>query len=249
MYRGFNLELKKHDLPLSVARDVTTESKSKTIQSLSKYFTNGTIDARALEADWFGGVSANIFLSHSHDDLEVATALANTLYSKFGLTCFIDSFVWGYSANLIREIDNNFCLNTDEKTYSYSERNKSTSHVHMLLSTALIKMIDRCEAIMFLNTPHSIVTSELIKGKQDSTASPWIYAELIASKYMRQTVPERRKGKLAEAMESGDNVVARSLPDFLYDAPLSHLTSMTSAHLTAWQKCGKKGGRSTRLSL
>jgi hypothetical protein len=241
MYRGFNLKLKKQQLASPFAPDVTAEWKRTTTASISKHFKRGTIDATALEEDWFGGVSADIFLSHSHHDMELAIALANMVYEKFGLTTFIDSFVWGYSANLLKEIDNNFCLSQDKKTYSYSERNKSTSHVHLMLSTALTKMIDRCEATIFLNTPQSIVTADLMNGTKESTASPWIYAELIASKYMRQTLPERRKKTLNEAMESRENVVARRLPKFLFDAPLSHLTSMTSAHLIAWQQCGETG--------
>nr|MBK7064154.1 hypothetical protein [Deltaproteobacteria bacterium] len=63
----------------------------------------------------------------------------------FGLTAFVDSSVWGDANELLAEIDNRFCWSDDRRTYDYRKRNNSTSHVHMMLATALSVMIDRCE--------------------------------------------------------------------------------------------------------
>ncbi|MCC5439660.1 hypothetical protein [Clostridium botulinum] len=46
-------------------------------------------------------------------------------------------------------IDNNYCFNKDTETYDYIKRNYSTSHVYIMLSTALSMMIDRAESIFF----------------------------------------------------------------------------------------------------
>lgn len=53
----------------------------------------------------------------------------------------------GKKATLLRKIDNRYCVSSrDEngniKTYGYGLRNKSTSNVHMILYTALMKMMD-----------------------------------------------------------------------------------------------------------
>jgi len=44
----------------------------------------------------------------------------------------------------------------DGKIYDYELRNYTTSHVHMMLSTALTEMIDNTECIMFYNTSLSV---------------------------------------------------------------------------------------------
>ena len=64
----------------------------------------------------------------------------------FGLTAFIDSCIWGHSDKLLKIIDNKYCRNSDD-SYNYTARNFSTSHVHMMLMTALNKMIDKTECL------------------------------------------------------------------------------------------------------
>ena len=52
----------------------------------------------------------------------------------------------------------------------------------MMLSTALTMMIDKVECVLFLNTPKSIDTTEVI----DKTKSPWIYLEMAMMKLVRK---------------------------------------------------------------
>lgn len=119
-------------------------------KSLNNYIgVDGIINGCELEADWFPKVQADVFLSHSHKDEELAIRLAGWLYDKFKLTTFIDSCIWGYSDNLIRRIDDKYCKNYKNQTYYYKKRNTSTSHVHMMLMNALMKMIDKSECIFF----------------------------------------------------------------------------------------------------
>lgn len=238
MYQGFNLELNSADLSTWNNVDVSQKLKKTTRAGILQYSKEGTVDAKKLEDDWFGVVRADVFISHSHADEDLALKLANGLSAKLGLTCFVDSFVWGFADELLKEIDDEFCYNTDKKTYSYEQRNKSTSHVHLMLCAALNKMIDRCESIIFLNTPQSLITSDLLESAANLTASPWIYTELVASKLMRRTVP-KRAGILKKAMES---VEARNLPTFVYETSLSHMTTLSAQELKKWADCGEKGG-------
>lgn len=126
----------------------------------------------------------NVFLSHSHDDKDLAIAIAGFLKVELGLNTFIDSCLWGYADNLLKEIDNEYCKFPDGASYNYNKRNKSTAHVHMMLSVALSTMIDNCEAFFFLNTPQSISFTNDIDTEQ-ATGSPWIYSELSLANLIR----------------------------------------------------------------
>ena len=44
-----------------------------------------------------------------------------------------------------------------------------------------MKMMDRTECLMFVNTPSSVKWSDMI-SEELATESPWIYGELLATK-------------------------------------------------------------------
>ena len=126
------------------------------------------------------------------------------MHDEFNLTAFIDSCVWGYCDNLLQQIDDAHCKKKDGKTYNYNLRNYTTSHVHMMLSTALTEMIDHTECIMFYNTPNSVsLVDDLqaIKGeKKKVTLSPWIYHELAMTSFIRIRKPDRTISLLENAL-------------------------------------------------
>lgn len=71
-------------------------------QNLNKYLLqDGSLDATAIEEDWFPEIKANVFLSHSHADEKAVISFANYLYQEYGITSFIDSIVWGYADDLL----------------------------------------------------------------------------------------------------------------------------------------------------
>lgn len=109
---------------------------------------DGVIDGTKLQENWFPTKHKfNVFLSHSHNDKQLAIALAGFLKDKLGLNAFIDSCLWGYSNDLLKEIDQRYCRHRNGVSFDYNKRNYSTSHVHMMLSIALSRMIDNCEAV------------------------------------------------------------------------------------------------------
>ena len=149
------------------------------IQSSLKEFigTDGMIDGTKLQDNWFPiKQNFSVFLSHSHIDEQLAISIAGFLKKELNLNTFIDSCLWGYSNDLLREIDEKYCRQSNGRYFDYDKRNYSTSHVHMMLSIALSRMIDECEAVFFLNSENSISIGEEIS--QERTASPWIYYEL-----------------------------------------------------------------------
>ena len=166
-------------------RNLFNKYEKKFNAKLEEFTINGRIDGSKLQENWFPEIEADIFLSHSHQDEDLAITLAGYLHYHYGLTIFIDSCFWGYSNNLLRAIDNKYSKSPTGDSYNYDKRNYSTSHVHMMLSSALQKMIDNTECLIFLNTENSL--SSLTDDIEDKTMSPWIYMELIASKITRRT--------------------------------------------------------------
>lgn len=184
MFRGFNLSLKNSDYSaFKPCGDRLTSAYRKAVQNVLDYFITdtGVIDGSKLQEDWFPQVKADVFISHSHNDEEIAIALAGWLKKTFQLTTFIDSCVWGYSDDLLKRIDDRYCLNSD-KTYDYEKIKGSTSHIHMMLSTALGMMIDNTECLIFLNTPRSITSNDVVS----KTQSPWLYMEIAIAKIIRR---------------------------------------------------------------
>lgn len=203
--------------------------------SLEKYINpDGSLSETDIENEWFPNIDAHVFLSHSHNDLEFVISFAGWLYEKFKIEAFIDSGVWGNADDLLKSIDNKYCVssrdeNGNVKTYEYALRNKSTSNVHMILYTALMKMIDKTECLMFINTPSSLKWSDMFSEKS-AIVSPWIYGELLASKLIRNRSRKDhrylfRKSFFEHADESFGNL------DIEYTFDIKHLIDIEDYNL------------------
>jgi hypothetical protein len=58
-----------------------------------------------------------------------AIILARILYEKFGIKTFIDSCIWSYSNNLLKQIDNDYCRNINGKNYNYLKNNFTVAQI------------------------------------------------------------------------------------------------------------------------
>lgn len=233
MHRGYSLSLTYDNTAhYEVAKSRFAELKQE-VQRNIQSFTNkdGTIDGSKMSADWFPVFDADVFISHSHKDEETAFALAGWLSEHFGLTAFVDSGIWGFSAELLKIIDNAYCLNPGGETYSYEKRNHSTSHVHMMLSTALSRMIDRSECLFFLNTPNSITPEDVI---EDRTLSPWIYSEIEMTRLIRKKSAVEHRQRIVSFTESMIQVMKAIR--IKYRVTLDHLAPLDEAALVKWGK-------------
>ena len=189
-------------------------------KSLKKFIgSDGVINGTKLQNSWFPinqDHKFNVFLSHSHNDENLAIALAGFLKKELNLNTFIDSCLWGYSNDLLRVIDEKYCIHSNGESFDYDKRNHSTSHVHMMLSIALSRMIDNCEAIFFLNSENSISLSEEIE--KERTSSPWIYNELSLADTMRiKPINEYRDIFLNFSNREYDAVNESTLLNIKYD--------------------------------
>lgn len=234
MFVGINAHITEPGVFLPYSKEfgqgLFDEQKSKVQSQLCSYaLYEDVLDATHIEEEWFPSIDADVFISHSHMDQELAIGLAGWLNKIFGISSFIDSCVWGYADDLLKIIDKKYCVSKRKPdgsidTYDYKKRNQSTAHVHMILNTALQKMIDKTECLVFLNTPNSLLIDDVIGGS--TTASPWIYSELSFSRMCRQK-------KLAEYRS---HLVHDSIHEFTplnvkYDVSLSHLVDITDRDL------------------
>lgn len=168
-----------------IGKNLMRDFRNNISGSIETYLkVNGHVDANELSDNWFPKVDADIFISHSHADEDLALILAGWIFETFELKSFIDSTVWGNISDLQRQIDSPLIM--DNGNYNYHKRNQSTAYVHLLLSTALTKMMDNSEAIFFLSTNNSLKVYE-----ENITESVWIYHEIFTSKFLRKQLPSR----------------------------------------------------------
>lgn len=247
MYRGYKVDLQELETDdyldisnyISVGENIHRQNKAQVKKKLDSFKdSNGNLIASQIIAGWFPPIKADVFLSHSHKDEAMVLGLSGFLYDCLGITSFVDSTIWGYSDDLLRLLDDRYCYNESTDTYSYSRRNRSTSHVHIMLSIALMKMINSCECIMFVDTPNSISPKKYINDG-DETDSPWIYSEISMTSLVRRRSLLQHRGLLVKSARAADSL-AESL-QVQYDVDLSHLIPLTGAQFAEWKQCKKKG--------
>lgn len=230
MYRAFKLDCFEWcDKYQNKGGGFYNLNSKKIRNNIVKFFDNGKINGSDLRDDWFPDVEASVFISHSHRDIAFAKSLAAWLYTRFGITSFVDSFVWGYSLDLQKRLDNKYCLNDDKKHYDYQSRNVTTSHVNMMLATALSRMLDKCECAIFVSSPNSVKHT---KNSDPMLESPWIFYELSQLEIIRKEKPDRTE-QLKEARDYKFSRKGADIP-IHYRADFSSLTKINALALEEW---------------
>lgn len=153
------------------------------------------------------------------------------LHKNLGLRCFVDSIFWKYSNKLIEKLDYDYCRYYDKAAkkylYRYSKRNITTANVHCMLTMALMKMMDSCEMVIFIDSENSI------KYDNDSTKtpSPWIYEEIEMANKLPSHLPDRlRDSKSDYLSESELRMFTKGVENvtFMYDAKLKSFSDLTA---------------------
>lgn len=235
MYRAYNLQIGLGDWSDWQVNPLIAKLQEEVKVLLSHKLDNyvrpdSSLDGSAMQEDWFPQLKQfHVFISHSHQDYDLALKLASKLYKTFNLLAFIDSNVWGCSDDLLRSIDDRFCYNSERDTYSYSLRNKTTSHVHMMLMTAISQMMYNTECLFFLNTPNSIDPARDIPS---STFSPWIYSELALAHVMKKRSPEEHRCSeiVKEAYAATDSAL-----QIRYKVSIQSLNDLRLFHMILWE--------------
>lgn len=245
MYRGFNLKLDE-DIFSDKEKNYYSKIAERKILKLVKHFPflnvstlkeKNILDAKQIMDDYFPKYDRfDIFLSHSHNDINLALTISGILKEEFNLNVFVDSIVWRNCTDLLRNIDEEYCRRKDG-LYDYNRRNYSTSHVYLILMNSLNMMIDECEALFFLNTPDSILLKDNLNNIDDldKTLSPWIFSELQTSEIIRKKIPKRFS---KETKLFSDNKTIPTNENYQfgieYEAKLDHLTEMSPDIFLKW---------------
>lgn len=246
MYKGYRLSCKfteefytSYESYFDTNLSSNAQSEASVISSIRKII-NGTdvINADKIAENVFPKIDCDIFISHAHVDARKAKAIAAYLHKQLGLTCFIDSFAWGNIKDIQSEIDED--CKSGPSTWNYNLRNRSTSHVHMMLAMSLLDMMDKCECLFLIDSPASISAKSVIN---DSTMSPWIFMEMFCSKLLRIKLPKRHE-VLFEAIANAD-VLKKDSTDTLprhieHRIDLSHLTKINGSYIASWVKFAKE---------
>lgn len=249
MFTGYNLKLNESFFDDKVLDfDEYKEIGEKHLKNkinryksnLEKYVKTGTINGSKLQNDIFPTVDADIFISHSHKDKDLANALAGWINEKFRLKVFIDSNVWGYAQELLEDINSVYSNKRENDnggyTYNYQDCNNASQHVNMMLSVALQKMIDKVECIILLNTDNSISVFDEQNKKIDATYSPWIYSEIVCTQIVRKKplLYYREYNELSHAQEGVLFEQALNKLMVSYNISLQHLTDLCEEDLEKW---------------
>lgn len=165
------------------------------LETIKKQFIDGT----RLQDEWFPtrcyDSQFQVFISHAHKDYKTASMLAGYLYEEYGLRSFIDSVYWGYIADLLYDLNYHYSLIEKDGRrirYDYNTGNFLSANVHIMLSNALMRMMDACECLIFIDSDNSLK----YKKDQSTTPSPWLFEEISFSQYLRINIPYRYKERI-----------------------------------------------------
>lgn len=234
MHRAFKLTPTKFPAGSGKKGSELSDSFNNKIQKcFSSFISEGEINGTLLRDHWFPEINADVFISHSHQDEEKAKELSGWLHNSFGISSFIDSDVWGYSDDLLRKFDDIHCWQKESNTYNYRKRNGTTSHVHMMLATALSRMIDSAECVIFVSTPNSVSSS---KGLDTQVSSPWIFYELSQMEVIRKRpIEDYRLVKKSERHDFSQKESAEEESlKVKYEVDFNSLTTVNPKMLTTW---------------
>ena len=171
MYAGFNLNVDQSSdqhpyIDFSKYQDIGKKhlatQKDHVKGKLKEFVFEGTSipDGNAIQKNWFPEVNADVFISHSHKDIDLAHGLAGWLNATFKLRCFIDSNVWGYADELLEEINSKYSNKREGESgnvlYDHQSCIAASKHVDTMLTIAIYQMIDRFECVFLLNTENYI---------------------------------------------------------------------------------------------
>lgn len=250
MYSGFNLHINEDAAIFSEYGFETLkengkrhleDQRSKFQKEITEYVMQEEINGSEIQNSWFPQIEADVFISHSRQDEELACALAGWLHKHFELRCFIDSNVWGYAGELREKLNDKVSNKREDGEGGYlldhQSCNEVSQHVDTMLTIALYQTIDRVETVFLLNTENAVQTVH--SGRQmDKTYSPWIYSEVICTQLVRKkpllVYREYETGSLEHALyESMKFAMHISIS---YTFSLTHLISIDGGDLSRWQE-------------
>ncbi len=131
--------------------------------------------------------NAQVFLSHSHADINKALEVKNYLENQIKRKVFIDLLFWDYKDNVLNELA------------KYDDISKIKDAFTLILRESLQDMIEKCPYFVFLQSKNSVSNQGLSRNQDllKITYSAWIYEELKIA----HSISESRPIPMMESMQ------------------------------------------------
>ncbi|WQW14922.1 toll/interleukin-1 receptor domain-containing protein [Helicobacter pylori] len=131
--------------------------------------------------------NAQVFLSHSHADINKALEVKNYLENQIKRKVFIDSLFWDYKDDVLN------------KLAKYDDISRIEDAFTLILMESLQDMIKKCPYFVFLQSKNSVSNQGLSRNQDllKITYSAWIYEELKIA----HSISESRPIPMMESMQ------------------------------------------------
>lgn len=131
------------------------------------------IDVEKLKKLYFPKIKADIFLSHSHKDIELVNFFVGYMQNHFKKKVFVDSNVWGNVYELRKNLYDDYAQIPGKiGSYYLNKSDKISDNLNIILASSLTEMIKNTNTFLFLSTDNSINDEYILN-------SPWIYHEIV----------------------------------------------------------------------
>ncbi|PUD55839.1 TIR domain protein [Helicobacter pylori] len=142
--------------------------------------------------------NAQVFLSHSHADINKALEVKYYLENQTKRKVFIDSLFWDYKNDILKEIKKH-----------YIDVSKIEDAFTLILRESLQDMIEKCPYFVFLQSKNSVSN----QGLSRITYSAWIYEGLrIANTFITGTTLKESHIKAMHISYDVTNLLRRFKP-------------------------------------
>ncbi|MFP6312854.1 TIR domain protein [Helicobacter pylori] len=144
--------------------------------------------------------NAQVFLSHSHADINKALEVKNYLENQIKRKVFIDSLFWDYKDDVLNKL---------AKYAEYDDISGIEDAFTLILRESLQDMIEKCPYFVFLQSKNSVSN----QGLSQITYSAWIYEELrIANTFIADTALQESCIKAMRVSYDVTNLLRRFKP-------------------------------------
>lgn len=144
--------------------------------------------------------NAQVFLSHSHADINKALEVKNYLENQIKRKVFIDSLFWDYKDDVLNKL---------AKYAEYDDISGIEDAFTLILRESLQDMIEKCPYFVFLQSKNSVSN----QGLSQITYSAWIYEELrIANTFIADTALQESRIKAMRVSYDVTNLLRRFKP-------------------------------------
>ena len=131
------------------------------------------IDVEKLKKLYFPKIKADIFLSHSHKDIELVNFFVGYMQKQLKKKVFVDSNVWGNVYELRKNLYDDYAQIPGKiGSYYLNKSDKISDNLNIILASSLTEMIKNTNTFLFLSTDNSINDEYILN-------SPWIYHEIV----------------------------------------------------------------------